>query len=99
MTDDEAKAKIRTMQKARATLARGSMTPKLRGQIRELDDRIAEAVAGEVNVLRTEQRATAAKVDTALAKLDAALARAEFGGADRDRSNCMLTNRMILTRD
>lgn len=95
---DDAKT-LRTLQRARATLAKGSKTPKLREQLKQIDVRISAALACEVNVLRTEQRATAAKVETALAKLDAALARAEFGVGEKDRSNGMLSSRMIVKRD
>lgn len=73
---------IQTLQRARATLAKGAPTPRLREALHTIDARIAKAVASEVNVLRAEQRETAAKVDAAIARLDAALVRAETGGAN-----------------
>lgn len=51
---------------------------------------VADAVAKEITDHRRERELQAAKIETALAKLDAALARAEVGSAGRDRDNRLL---------
>lgn len=56
----------------------------------ELTKAVTDAVAKEISEHRRERELQAAKIETALAKLDAALARAEVGGAGKDRENRML---------
>lgn len=70
---------IRTLQKARNLLAAGATTPARREHVRKLDDKIAAAVSKEMDDLKTAQRATAAKVDAALVRLNDVLDRAEAG--------------------
>ena len=59
---------------------------------------VADAVAREIADLRRERELQAAKIDAALSRVDAALARAEVGGTEFSRRDRMLNSRMIVTR-
>lgn len=75
-----------------------SAKPKGKSQMSELSKAVTEAVAREISAHRHERELQSARIEAALAKLDAVMARAEAsGGADKGRDNQQ--SRFILTRE